>query len=48
MGIHIFVFLRIYISTCLYIYMFIFLGIYICRYAEIYYFCIVEFLKHIL
>ena len=48
MGIHIFVFLRIYISTCLHIYMFIFLRIYICRYAEIYYFCIVEFLKHIL
>jgi hypothetical protein len=48
MGIHIFTFLRIYISTCLYIYMFTFLRIYICRYAEIYYFCIVEFLKHIL
>jgi hypothetical protein len=48
MGIHIFAFLRIYISTCLYIYMFIFLRIYICRYAEMYYFCIVEFLKHIL
>lgn len=30
------------------IHIFVFLRIYICRYAEIYYFCIVEFLKHIL